>query len=365
MPATRPQLRLLAILTVRDEGPFLIDWVAHHLACGFTDLLVLSNDCRDGTDAMLDRMQALGHLTHLRNHGPFPKGPQWAALKLAEGHPLTARADWIMVLDVDEFVNVHVGDRTLTALLAALPDATAIPLSWRFFGNAGVVEPADRPVTETFTRAAPPAMAWPWRASMVKTLFRNDGSYRRLGIHRPRQPDPAGTAAQRWYDGSGRLLPAPIRKSGVFLAPGPDRFGLAQINHYALGAMADYLVKCDRGRANRDAAPFDMAYWVERNFADCGDDSILAIAPRSAPLRDALRADPVLGRLHRAAQDWRRRRFVSLLADESYRALFVRLLITPASRPLDAATATRLARLFAAAQVTPQVAAPGSSATAG
>ena len=37
-------IRFLAILTVRNEGAFLIDWLAHHRACGFTDFLVFSND---------------------------------------------------------------------------------------------------------------------------------------------------------------------------------------------------------------------------------------------------------------------------------------------------------------------------------
>ena len=49
-------MRFTAVLTVRNEAAFLIEWVAHHLGIGFTDLVVLSNDCDDGTDAMLDRL---------------------------------------------------------------------------------------------------------------------------------------------------------------------------------------------------------------------------------------------------------------------------------------------------------------------
>ena len=103
MPNTDP--RFLAVLTVKNEGAFLIDWLAHHRAVGFTDILVLSNDCTDGTDAMLDRMQAMGWLTHIRNDGPHPKGPQWSALKLAGKHPLRKVADWLLVLDIDAIPN--------------------------------------------------------------------------------------------------------------------------------------------------------------------------------------------------------------------------------------------------------------------
>lgn len=328
-------MRFLAILTVKNEGPFLIEWLAHARATGFTDILAFSNDCEDGTEAMLDRLATMGWLTHLPNPGPHAKGPQWDALKAADRHPLRQAADWIMVLDVDEFVNVHVGDRTLPALLAAVPEATAIPLTWRLFGNAGVVRFEDRPVTQQFTRAAPAVMGWPWRAAMFKTLFHNDGTYGKLGVHRPRAPDHARLGAQRWFDGSGRELPPAYRNARVFSPFGRDNYHLAQLNHYPLGAMESYLVKCDRGRANRDASTFDMGYWVERNLCAEEDRSISAIEPRAAPLRAELLADPVLGHLHRAAVAWRQTRIRELLSKEPWRALLGRMMMAGESRALS------------------------------
>jgi hypothetical protein len=43
-------------------------------------------------------------------------------------------------------------------------------------------------------------------------------------------------------------------------------------------------------------------------------------------------ADPVLARLHGAAHDWRCARFLELMRDEAWRALFGRLLMTPPTR---------------------------------
>jgi Glycosyl transferase family 2 len=319
--------RILGILTVRNEGAFLIEWLAHHRACGFTDFLIFSNDCTDGTDTMLDRLAAMGWLTHVRNDGPHDEGPQWAALKAADKHPLVTSAAWVLFFDIDEFVNIHVGNRTIPALLAALPDADAIPLTWRMFGNAGVVQYADTPLTETFTHAAPAILHWPWRAMMFKTLFRNDGAYTKLGVHRPRSPI--------WRDGAGRNLPAAFQTQRIFSDLGQDNYSLAQLNHYALGAMESYVVKCDRGRANRDASTFDMGYWVERNFSDVQDRTIISLP--SSHLRADLLADTLLGPLHHAAVAWRQARFRSLMTQEPWRALFGRLLMTPPTRVLTAA----------------------------
>lgn len=319
-------MRVLAILCVKDEASFLLEWLAHHRAVGFTDFLVFSNDCSDGTDAILDRLAELGLVMHIRN-APHERGPQWAALKAAERHPLFKAADWAMVLDVDEFLNIHCGDRRIPALLAALTSATAIPVAWRMFGNAGVVALPDAPVTETFTAAAADPLDWPWRAVMFKTLFRVSEGVK-LGVHRPK-------GAFVWFDGAGRPLPAGPQR--IFAGLGTRNYTLAQLNHYALGSMEGYLVKAARGRANRDASAFDLGYWVERNLNHAEDRSILSLD--SSKEREGLLADPVLGKLHAEAQAWRKAKFLELMQDEAWRSLFGRLLMTPPSRALTAAEA--------------------------
>ena len=326
--------RVLAVLAVRNEGAFLIDWLAHARAVGFTDILAFSNDCEDGTDAMLDRLQAMGWLTHQRNNGPHDEGPQWAALKAAARHPLRQAADWVMVTDIDEFLTVQVGDGTIPALLAALPAADAVALTWRMFGNAGVVGYEDAPMTAQFLRAAPRVLHWPWRAQQIKTLFRNDGTYAKLGVHRPRGLDAA--RAPVWVDGAGRRLPPAFLKGRLFTDPGSDPYALAQLNHYALGAMESFVVKADRGRANRAGTPYDAGYWVERNFDAVEDRSALALEPQEAPLRAALRADPALAALHGAAVAWRQARFAALMAEEKWRALFGQLMLAGPTRLLSA-----------------------------
>ncbi len=265
-------MRALAVLCVRNEGgAFLLEWLAHHKGVGFTEFLVFSNDCDDGTDAMLDRLDAMGgELTHIRNDRPDSGGPhegggvQWAAMKRADKHPLVKNADWIMTLDIDEFVNIHTGDHTLSALVAALPEADAITLTWRLFGNAGVERFVDAPpVTEQFTRAAPEVMYWPWRAFMFKTLYRQTGgAYRKLGVHRPRSPVDGKADVARWFDGHGRELEPRFRRQQIFSPPfGRPHYGLAQLNHYALGAMESYILKRDRGRAVH-GGPIVWGGWI-------------------------------------------------------------------------------------------------------
>ncbi len=336
-------MRVTAVTCVKNEAAFLLEWLAHHTAIGITDFLVLSNECDDGTDLMLDRLEQMGLLTHLRNDGPYDKGGiQWTGFKIADSHPLVRQADWLMTLDIDEFVNIHVGDHTIPALLAALPDADAITLTWRLFGNDGVIEYEDRPVTTQFTRAAPDIMTWPWRAFMFKTLFRNQGAYRKLGVHRPRAPVDGRVEATRWFDGSGRALDPAYQRGQIFSPFNRPNYDLVQLNHYPLGAMESFILKCDRGRVNRADHPIGMDYWCERNWCCVDDDTIrVTEAPRRAALAN-LMSDPTLAKLHQTAVEWRRERFQILMQDEANRALFGRLLMTPPARPIPLDAAQRI-----------------------
>lgn len=334
-----------ALLCVRNEGAFLLEWLAHHRAVGFDHFVVFSNDCDDGTDAMLDHLAGLGWLTHARNEGPYDKGGiQFTALKAAAKMQVVREADWLLPLDVDEFVNIHVGDHTLAALHAALPEATAITLTWRLFGSGGQTRYGDMPVTETFTRCAPAVMYWPWRAAMFKTLYRNDGTYRKPGVHRPRDPDRERLDQARWYDGHGRPLPDLFRTKRIFSNYGRDNYGLAQLNHYPLGALETYVLKADRGRAVHSDDMLGLDYFVERNFNTDEDTTITAIAPRRTAELDALKADPTLASLHDAAVAWRHARFEVLLQREPFRALYGRLLMTPPTQPLSRRAAQFLVR---------------------
>ena len=335
-------MRATAVLTLRNEGAFLLEWLAHHRAIGFTDFLVFSNDCDDGTDAMLDRLQAMDWLTHIRNDGPHQGGVQWAAYKQADKHPLVKNADWVLALDIDEFVNIHTGDHTLAALLDALPNADAITLTWRLFGNAGKVDYTDTPITESFTLAAPEIMSWPWRAFMFKTLFRNNGAYKKLGVHRPRSPVDGKVEQTRWFDGEGRALPDRFQRKQIFSPFGRKNYGLVQLNHYPLGAMESYIVKRDRGRAVHDGDQLGLDYWTERNWCSKQDTSIRA----SDTLRDLalaeLRADKTLSNLHATAVKWRKSKFQTLMKDEPNRALMGRLIMSSPARPVPIALAKRL-----------------------
>jgi hypothetical protein len=207
-----PSGRTVIVTCMKNEGPFLLEWLAYHRMIGVDDVLVYTNDCEDGTDTMLDLLAARGLVQRRDNPFREVKGkPQQSALDAAWSEPVVQQAGWLVSMDVDEFINVHVGGNRLPDLYAAVGDASLISMTWRLFGNNDVAQYQDRPVTDQFSRCAPHLIRRPHQAWGFKTLFRNQGLFKGMGVHRPRGF--LGGAA-RWVNGSGKPMPERLFKTG-------------------------------------------------------------------------------------------------------------------------------------------------------
>ncbi|MDU9003475.1 glycosyltransferase family 2 protein [Sedimentitalea todarodis] len=296
-------MRITAVTCVKDEGPFLLEWILFNRLIGVTDFLFYSNDCSDGTDHLLDALAERGIVRHLPNPAKG-RNYQMEALKDARRQNIVADADWVWVADVDEFLNIHTGDHTIPALITACGDPQAISVTFQFFANNGIEAFADAPVISQFTRSHNPDLWCGEFAIEVKTLVRNDFPLQYFGAHRPFfKSSLAADMRPRWTDGSGRDVPhrflvaANPRRIRRFPAKGARQF--ATLNHYALRSLDSYLLKNDRGDVNRENRAFDDTYWRERNDASHTDISIHRYLPALETALADLRRDPVVDALHR------------------------------------------------------------------
>ncbi|SEQ41361.1 glycosyltransferase family 2 protein [Thalassovita taeanensis] len=295
-------MRVTAVTCVKNEGPFLLEWIAFNRLIGVTDFLFYSNDCTDGTDRLLDALAARGHLRHLPNPAQG-RNYQMEALQDAAKQDIVQNADWVWVADVDEFLNIHTGDHTIPALVNACGNPQAISVNFQFFANDDIEAFEDRPVIAQFTRSHNPDLWCGESAIEVKSLVRNDFPLHYYGAHRPffkaklpqkRRPS--------WTDGSGNpvqhkfLVAANPRRIRKFPAQGARE--LATLNHYALRSLDSYLVKNDRGDVNRENRAFDDTYWRERNDPAWTDLSIQRYLPALETALADLKSDPEIAALH-------------------------------------------------------------------
>lgn len=301
-----PHGTVMAVSMMKDEAPYLLEWFAHHLALGFTDILVYTNDCSDGTDTMLERLEELGLGHHRRNNIPKGIKPQPSALKHAQNEPLVQQADWVMVFDADEFLCIKHGDGTIDGMLndAVARGANGIVVTWRIFGSGDVVEWSTAPVTEQYLYAAPPLWNKGWG---VKTLFKFDPEYWKLGIHRPKiknkHIDKGFPDQVHWLNGSGEPLEDYFKFRGWRSIRRTVGYDWVQMNHYALKSVDSYALRKMRGNVNNKGDKYNTDYWALQDRNEVRDDTILRHAPKRKAIMDQLLQDPVLHQLHHTALD--------------------------------------------------------------
>lgn len=225
----QPSATLVAIM--KDERPYIVEWVAYHRLIGFDRIVVYSNDCSDGTDELLDSMQTAGIVTHR----PWPSVAGRSAQQSAYADALAScETEWIMALDADEFLNLAAAG-SVSEFLAGIPDtAAAVAICWRLFGSGGQLWRGPQPVTQRFTLAAP---ADHHLNRHIKTLARVT-DIEGLGVH--------GAALKRGTYVLADGEPYKLHR-GAFAWP---RYGAAQVNHYVVRSREEFEAKLVRGNAN-------------------------------------------------------------------------------------------------------------------
>lgn len=244
---------------MKNEAPFLLEWIAYHRVIGFDEIVVCSNPSNDGTEELLAALAGAGVIRHLQVIPEAGEAAQSAAAKRFSTEIGYRDGDWYLWLDADEFLNIHVGARRVEDLIRAVGAHDCALINWRVFGANGHARFPGRFIGAGFGRAARRKFAG---NDSVKSFFRMSpkfGGFAPVGIHRPlvtrggglRHTDvvtgigtnPTLGFRPHWQWFQGDSFPA---NSKVEL----DEVGwdLAQVNHYMVRTPDHFALKRLRGR---------------------------------------------------------------------------------------------------------------------
>lgn len=251
--------RKVLFSAMKNEAPFVLEWVAYHKVIGFNEIVICSNPSNDGMEELLAALATAGEVRHLRATVPAGESPQFAATETFRQEVGFRDGDWYLWLDADEFLNVHVGDRTVAALIDAMDEKRCALINWRIFGTSGQQSFPGRFIDPAFTGSALPE--FPTNCAL-KTLFRSSpgfAGFARHGIHRPLVASGSDLVASDVLVGSGNTALAGSEVHGRWLRGEdvkrtsrvrPAEFGwkLAQINHYSVRTADFFALKALRGR---------------------------------------------------------------------------------------------------------------------
>lgn len=262
----------IIVTSVKNEAPFLMEWIAYHRLIGFDEIIVYYNDCVDGTVELLRALAHLGVVRAYENLGEGDLEPQVAAFTQARRLRVVQEAAWAIILDCDEFINIKIQDGRIESLLGVLPDADAIPIQMRHFGSSGRIFLSEDLVIRQFRMAS--QMDHPDNL-IVKTLHKMGGVFASIAMHTPAFPSKPGIVPRFW-NGSGVEIPPHMYDNKRFTRINKEWSGtdLVQVNHYAVKSLDCYLMKVLKGVGSGAPDRYSARYWADRDTNDVEDLSI-------------------------------------------------------------------------------------------
>ena len=273
-------VRHVLVSCVKDEGPFILEWVAHHLVVGFDALYIASNDCSDGSDRLLAALDGAGYITHVPNVVAVGEIPQHAGYARIRRLYDTDSADWLMMLDADEFLNIHVGDGRVGDLTAwADPEVDVIALCAMGFTDTPHLNWQPGRVCAQFRGT----IARDHKANgAVKSLTRGAARFKSIHNHSMVGWRGAGEVQVMRGDGTrfGVPVDVPLWKRLRNVPPRDITHRLAQYNHYAVKTLDAFMLRALRGRGavavGADAAARHTAdYFASRSLPTGGPDTTI------------------------------------------------------------------------------------------
>jgi hypothetical protein len=232
-----PRRKAAVVGTMRDDGIYILEWVAHYRSLGFEHFFIYTNDNADHSDRLLACLARSGIATIIDNEVSGKVPPEAKAF----GHalnllPALRDFEWALFIDSDEFLvpapeyrhSIHA---VLSALERAFPagEVAGICYDWLWFISDFIYDRRPGLLCERFQHARP--------HRLTKCIVRL-----RQVLSMRRQHYPEMAPEFRFVDSAFR----PLQESAMF-ARTVAEYGGGRLNHYWPKSFEEFSVKKARG----------------------------------------------------------------------------------------------------------------------
>jgi hypothetical protein len=235
---------------VKNEAPYLIDWIAWYSALGFTDFIIADNESDDGTWEVLRDLTRKRMIHSFRMQTRLHTQPQSEAYFLGANLAKHLGLDWIAFFDPDEYLLPATPQTKVPDFLASLPDdCGALCIDWALYGSSGQIRADERPTPYRFEWRGEKPSAGHYKTIARVNAFKNLKNCHHITLapgYDHSRPD--GSALEySTYGKSAKVV--------------WDNF---RLNHYSIRSWAEFSKKkLPKGRADKPEAQWSARYYLD------------------------------------------------------------------------------------------------------
>lgn len=269
-PSQKYYLSICAI--VKDEGPYLKEWIEFHKLVGVEHFYIYDNNSTDNTKQILQPYITQGLVTNI--YWQMHPGQTQAYNHCLKNYGKDSK--WIAFIDLDEFLFGTKKDN-LKDILNEYENYSGIGINWVCFGSNNIEKKTNELVIKRFTKRA----------------FLNFLPNKHIkSIVQPSLTECAGNTPHQFIYKNNSLA---VDENFKFIQKNESllkniSINKIRINHYLVKSKEECLEKINRGRATiKDNRKED--YFEKHNKNDEEDITILRFLPN---LKKALEFNPVI-----------------------------------------------------------------------
>lgn len=237
---TQYTLSIAAIM--KNEKPYLKEWIEYHRLQGVEHFYLCDNDSTDGTKEYLKPYINRNIITYL----PMPgKNHQLDCYeKIIKTYK--NKTKWLAIIDLDEFL-VPLKEKNMQDFLQEFEDVSEVSLHWLNYGDNGTIRRPDGLVTEFFTSHGR------FLNHTVKSIVRPEDvvEFKSFGANHYMQVK--GKSVNENHDPVSFML-------GFY--PSARK---ARVNHYILKSFEEFLHKKSRGHPEGTAINYEYYFFHNEN----------------------------------------------------------------------------------------------------
>lgn len=246
--------RSCVVATARNEGVYLVEWVAYNLELGFDKIFIYTNDNQDGSLELLKALHDAGHIELVISE----VGEGGNAQVKAYNHALLINAEvlryeWCAFIDVDEFISLD-SDRFsgINDFLEwqGAAGANSVALTWKLVANRMTSEDwISTPITQRITKLS----------GMQSYRIKCISKPQEMHLSGPHYPLANGGLPPLVIDSEARRYHAkPLSSPGDITQPLQPTTKNAYLYHYETKSFPELLWKYSRNRGNYAAVRSDI-----------------------------------------------------------------------------------------------------------
>lgn len=145
---------LSIVAIVKNEAPYLQEWIEYHKLLGITKFYIYDNESNDNIKRVLKKYIGTGEVVYRRYPG---KAMQCFAYNDAVNR-YACCTKYMAFIDIDEFIVVRNQSETLEQIVESIlgknNHISGLGLHWKIFGSSGLMEKPEGMVIENYLRRA-------------------------------------------------------------------------------------------------------------------------------------------------------------------------------------------------------------------